>query len=347
MLRFGVVGFGKMGMLHTSILNSLKNVELAAIVDNSKLILSSIQTLMPHVKTYKDHKNMLMNENLDFVVISTPVHTHTKIAIDCIENGCHVFLEKPAAQNLEDFYTLREASLRNSDLMIITGYCYRYRSTFKKVKEILDSGLLGKIILFNGVMYSSDIRKPERGWRFKKSESGGGVIIDSTSHVIDMLAWYLGKPHEIMARTSNWYSKEVEDYVHAVYSFNDGLTGWIESSWAVPNYRVPSMKIHLIGTKGEVIVTTDEVRLFLNEGGGAYKKGWTVQYAVDLRPPVNFEIFEEFYTLQLEEFIACITHKSDHLNSLPHTGVTQQIIETIYKSSAVNGQGITMDLEEL
>jgi len=93
-MNVGIVGLGKMGLLHASILNSLDGVKLTTVAENDKLISNYIKNSISSVNIYNDYKKMINSEDLDLVYITTPIDTHVPIALQCIENKINFFLEK-------------------------------------------------------------------------------------------------------------------------------------------------------------------------------------------------------------------------------------------------------------
>ena len=160
--------------------------------------------------------------------------------------------------------------------------------------------------------------------------------MDLGSHLLNLLVWYLGAPERLVAITRQWFSEQVEDQLHAWMWFGDGLAAWIDVCWSVPNYRLPVLKIHLIGDNGEATITNDELRVFLKKSKSGLSDGWTRQSAVDLRPELEFELAEEYYTLQLRDTIDYCQGKTSHLNEITTEEPTQALIEAVYESAKTN-----------
>jgi len=336
MVRVGIVGFGKMGLLHASILNAFKDTEVIAVAEPLKLMHPALERFQPNLKLYHDYRDMLRENDLDLVVIATPVSSHMSIAKDCIRHKCHVFIEKPLATSTEESREIVEVLKANPEIRCVAGYCLRYRCTFQKMKKLLEQNTLGSLISFEGTMYSSDVYKKHSGWRFSKKESGGGVTIELASHLLNLLVWYFGLPEKLFAVTEQWFSSQVEDHVHAFVWFKDGLRGWIDSCWSMPNYRLPLLKIHLIGEEGEAVVTNDELRIYLKKSKADLPAGWSNQYAVALKPEMEFELAEEYYTLQLRETIDYCKGKAAHLNDISTGDSTVVFVDAIYESARGN-----------
>src|SRR5262245_53454221 len=100
-VEFGVIGFGKLGLLHSALATGLENCRLTAVVDPATTARAVLKAQIPQVTTYSDHKELLRKQKTDGVFIASPTHLHTPIACDFIDARIPVFIEKPLAANLE------------------------------------------------------------------------------------------------------------------------------------------------------------------------------------------------------------------------------------------------------
>src|SRR5450759_966665 len=98
-LNVGVVGLGKMGLLHAGIFNQLENSTVAAAAEKDKLTRNLIKTYVPHTVVYSDYEEMFKREELDIAVVATPVFLHKPVVESALDANCHVFCEKPFALN--------------------------------------------------------------------------------------------------------------------------------------------------------------------------------------------------------------------------------------------------------
>ncbi|MGZ4869826.1 MAG: Gfo/Idh/MocA family protein, partial [Halobacteriota archaeon] len=98
-LRVGVIGLGKMGLLHSGIFNQLGSSTLVAAAETDSLTNNLVRTYLPDVSVYRDYEAMFKREELDIAAITTPVFLHKPIAETAREHDCHIFVEKPLALN--------------------------------------------------------------------------------------------------------------------------------------------------------------------------------------------------------------------------------------------------------
>lgn len=331
-MNVGVIGLGKMGILHTGILNSIPGVNIAAVSDKEKLINKHIGLALPGVKTYDDYEKMLANEKLDLVYITTPIKFHVPIAITCINQGINFFMEKPLSTNIEECNNLI-GLLKGKDLFHAVGYSKRFWDTFSKAKELLDSKLLGDLLYVKSSMYLSQVFSAGKGWRFSKKVSGGGVLIELGAHVIDLLIWYFGPIKRVSGNTKSYYSKEVEDFAHSSLEFNNGLSGFIDVSWSVRGYRVPEISIEVHGSNGILSVNDDRIKLTLDRDVKQYPKGTTTIYKQAIFKGTLIDIGGADFTKEDIHMVNCITEKKQPMTNIFEASKTQSVIDSIYRSA--------------
>ncbi len=330
-MNVGIIGLGKMGLLHAGILSSLDGVRLVAITDKEDLIKNCVQKALPEVKIYSDYQKMLLKEELALVYITTPVSSHVPIANLCIDRGISFFVEKPLASNIEECKALC-SRLKGNHLVHAVGYSKRFLDTFSKAKELLDSKLLGDLIYVKSSMYVSQLFNAGKGWRYKKQESGGGVLLELASHLVDLLLWYFGKIKYVSAIMKSHYSAEVEDFAHSGIVFESGLTGYLDTSWSVRNYRLPEITIEVHGEKGMMTVNDDFIRINVDNKFEGFQPSLTTIWKQDLVRGTIIDIAGPEYTHEDIHVVNCVNHKTQTLISSFEAAKTQSVIESMYVS---------------
>jgi len=335
-MNIGVIGFGKMGMLHAGIVNGLKGHKTVSISENSDFIGSSLKALMPHIKVYSDYVSMLDNEKLDAVFITTPVHMHVDMAIEAIRRKIPFFVEKPMALSASDSKRLVD-ELDKTPTLNMVGYMMRYISTFKKAKKIIASNALGDIITFNYSLYVSQLFKPGKGWRYDKTKSGGGLMMGPTSHVVDLMSWFFGPTHGVNASSLGYYSKTTEDFIHAIFHMKSGVKGWLDSSWSVRGHRLVESRFEVHGSRGMLILTDDYVKVCMDEATDNLKAGWTSWTKPELHEEVELDIGGPQYTLEDVDFLEHVKRGEKIECDVYSAHEVQKIITAIYESAEEKG----------
>lgn len=324
--RVGIVGFGKMGMLHGALINKIDGFEVTAIADTSKIILKAFSSLLPKIKYFQSYQEMMDKVALDVVIITTPSFSHVPIALCAAKKNIHFFMEKPLSNSLENALLLEKA-LDNKPIIAMVGFHMRYMPTFMKGRELLVNGAIGAIRDVKGEIYVSDIFSPQKGWRYDPVRSGGGIVIDFTVHLLDLMHWYFGKVLSINGQTNKIHSILVEDEAQADLLFCGGLSASIVSSWSVPGYRLPYLAMRIRGEKGEMLVSDHNVTIF-DENRTIVDK-----YCLpDLYSGYYFDIGGPHYSLQMQAFAKAVNAERKTGN-LSEALYAQQLVDAFYRSA--------------
>lgn len=341
-INLGIIGIGRMGITHYSIINSHPNVAIKAVVDTSSLILSLIEKYLTGVNTYKDYVDLFKKEKLDAVIICTPPTLHYPIAIEAAKNNIHVFSEKPFTTKMALGIELANI-FENKGLTNQVGYVNRFNDVFTKVKELLNTGILGKVIHFKSEMYSRTITKSEEGNTWRDShENGGGALFEVASHAIDLIIFLIGKPDKITGSSlTKVFSKNVEDTVMATLLYRNGISGTLNVNWSDESFRKPTNKIEIFGTEGKILADQHSIKIYCKKDlpEQNLKEGWNSLYITDVFKPVPFYVRGNEFTSELYHFIDCISNKEikNRCSFRDATG-TLENIEAILKDYELNGK---------
>lgn len=325
-MNIGIIGFGKMGMLHGGLLNSMDDVNVVAVTDTSRFVLSAFKSVMPNMKYFTTYKKMIDTCELDAVIIATPSFSHCEIAKYALSKNINVFIEKPLASSASQAKELYDA-VKNTDLISMTGFCMRYAPTYIQGKKIIDDGVIGEISEVKAGIYVSDVLEEHKGWRYDKKISGGGVLIDFTIHMVDLLNYYFGRIDTVKVNTTKIYSKDVEDEVSAEITFESGIKSQLDSSWSNPNYRKSYYKIEIAGSKANMTVTDQEVII-------KYKDDTVEKYTnPDLYEGYYLDIGGPLFSVEMESFINAVRNKAKIETDIEHGYYIQSVIDKMYESA--------------
>jgi scyllo-inositol 2-dehydrogenase (NADP+) len=340
-IRIGIIGMGRMGITHYSIINAHPNVLIESAADPSGLIITMMKKYLP-VETFKDYNELFNATTPDAVLVCTPPNLHYPIIKRAAEKGIHVFVEKPFTTKLDLASELAGIYSKNG-LVNQVGYVNRFNDIFGKVKEFIDGGVIGKVIRFKSEMFSCTISKSDEssGWR-ASHESGGGVVFEMASHAIDLVNFLIGKPDKVAGSSLNHiYSKNVEDAVSSTFLYNNGMSGTIYVNWSDTSYRKPTNKIEIFGEDGKILADQHSLKIFLNKPNEKYllRQGWNALYITDVFKPVPFYVRGNEFTSQLWHFVECIRNKEKTNNCTFADGVkTMEVIENILNDYELNGK---------
>ena len=222
-VRFGVIGLRGMGGRHVREIVGAERAELAAVADVD-LDLARQVALRHGATAWGDYREMVAAEELDAAVVATPHHLHAPMGLHCLEAGLHTFVEKPIANTVSEADRLVEAA-RTRRLTLAVGHNYRTFPGNRALKRLIDEGALGEIyrVLWMWLEARSESYYDRDIWRCTWEHAGGGVLMNQTSHDIDLLCWMVGDPVEVSAMVANWgHRAEIEDTAIANVRFASG-----------------------------------------------------------------------------------------------------------------------------
>ena len=280
-LRIGVVGLGKMGLLHSSILNVIPEVQLAGVCEKSAITRKLFKKVLRDVPLVEDVTDF-SDLNLDAVYITTPIPSHFIVAKTVYQERIarHLFIEKTLAAKYSEAKTLCELANLNSGVTMV-GYLRRFMVTFIKAKELLSQNAIGEPASFEVNAFSSDFCGVSNN--SQASIARGGVLCDLGSYAIDLALWFFGDLQIGSAKIESSTGSGAEDIVHFTARTNPSeINGVFDVSWCKEGYRMPEVNIKVKGAKGTIEVNDDKVTL-TNEFGKA-----STWYRVTLDDAVAF-----------------------------------------------------------
>jgi predicted dehydrogenase len=297
-LKVAVIGLGKMGLLHASILNVLPNVQLTALCDKSRLILKFSKKVFNGVLIVDDVEK-LSGLDLDAVYVTTPIFTHSLVAKNVYLRGIarNVFVEKTLSASYDEAKELCKLAQSFGDVNMV-GYMKRFIVTFRKAKELLDQETLGEVTSFDAYAYSSDFLGSNKS--SKASSSRGGVLGDSGCHVVDLALWFFGDLQVDSAKLESPTDGYSEDSAYFRVKKSNASVGEFNVSWCMENYRLPEFGLLIKGSKGIMRVNDDKLELKLDDG-----KSFT-WYRHDLNDNVSFWLGASEYVREDEYFVRSV-----------------------------------------
>jgi len=336
MLRGAIIGFGRMGLTHFSILNNHPEVKFVAACDSSSFVLKNVHKYTK-VKPFKDYRKMIDDSGLDFVIVATPTGMHAEIVKYAMQNNLHVFVEKPFALNSEQGQEL-VGMLKGKNLVNQIGYVIRFNDVFIQVRKLLKAGVLGDLLTFKMEMHGPTLLKDAKSsWRSKKKE-GGGCLYDFASHSIDLINYLIGVPHEITGSVlQSIHSVSVEDAICSTFLYENNLRGNLLVNWSEPSYRKPAYRMEIFGREGKIVGDLHAYKIFFRNKPryNGFTQGWNQRYVTEFFEPVRFYVRGFEFTRQLDYFIDCIVKKTPcQVCSFEDGLKTDMIIERIVKDAA-------------
>ncbi|KQS33592.1 Gfo/Idh/MocA family oxidoreductase [Dyadobacter sp. Leaf189] len=245
-LNVGLIGFGLSGRyFHSPFLSTNPGFKIKTVVERSK---NEAQAFDPEIGNARSVDELLSDESIDLVFICTPNDTHFPYAMDALENGKHVVIEKPFAATEDEARQLFELAEKKG--LVLTAYQNRrWDSDFLTVKKLLAEGKLGDIIEFESHYDRYREVVPTESWK-EKSVPVGGNLYNLGPHLIDQVLVLFGEPETVTAeiRTVRPHS-EIDDYFDIRLGYKDKLVIVKSSLMIYENH----LRYVLHGTKGSFI----------------------------------------------------------------------------------------------
>jgi predicted dehydrogenase len=278
MIQVGILGGGNISETHARAVRETAGAEIAAVYGQNQDKAARLAQLYGGT-VYESLQTFLEHSPMDMVAIGSPSALHAEQGIAAARHGLHVLVEKPLDVNLERADALI-AECDRAGVKLGVFFQDRVAPGIRKLKELIDTGRLGKLILVSARV--KWYRPPEyyssSRWRGKQALDGGGALMNQGVHTVDLLLWLLGDVERVYARTiTAFHPIETEDTVVATLEFASGVIGTLEAATSVyPGYP---RRLELTGSEGTIILEHDRI------------------VAVDLREPL-----EEFPLAPLEQF---------------------------------------------
>ena len=341
-VRTAVIGLGKLGILHMSVVNMIPRAELCAIADVNKGLAKYVEQAGIKAPFYSDTVRMLAEVKPDAAVLCTPPFANLSVSEQCLVRDMDVFTEKPLAHTF-DAAKKMIALVSGRKVVNATGYLFAHMGIYKRAKAILSEGALGKLYRVRSGVYTSEVFSKKKGWLYDPEKAGGGAVINIASHLLYVLYWFFGTARTVTAQTRRIYS-DVEDAGSALLEFDGGLQGTMDVSWSVPGYRLPHTEINIEGDNGTMELTNDYLRLYLYKAHKNYPKEWTTIHKIDLPSTSRFEIGAEGLYEEDREFIHRSIDRGRPAVTWYDGFEVQRMIEAIYRSAAGKKTIFTGDL---
>ena len=279
-VKYGIIGSGSRG---TYLLKHLKNItggRCVAICDiQQQAIDHGVQTIGNQPKTYRDHRALLDQKDIEAVLVVTPLFTHFPITQDVLLSGRHVFCEKCLVFKPAEVHALRTLAAEHPRQVLQTGLQRRYSYFYQIVKSMVDKGILGDVRQMHAQWHRNMINKPSSLWTMKPGGASnianwlvfrsmsGGLPAELTSHQVDVADWMYGAgPEFVMGFGSLDVLKDgrdVYDNCQLIYRYPKGrqLTySTVSTSQFLPYFNGgrPEMGEIVMGTDGTVEITVGD-----------------------------------------------------------------------------------------
>jgi UDP-N-acetylglucosamine 3-dehydrogenase len=306
-VRVGVIGAGIMGENHIRTYSQMSGVELVGIADVNETRVASLAQQY-RTKGFTDYRELL-KQDLDAVSVVVPTTLHLPVAMDVINSGTDLLVEKPIADSVENGEAIVRAAEKKK-VKFMVGHIERFNPAVIKMKELIDSGELGKIVSVN----------TRRVGPYNPRIRDVGVILDIGVHDIDIISYLLGSEVSEVYAIAGADIHSQEDHASIMLRFGENRAGIVETNWLTPH---KSRQFTVIGTGG--VGYGD----YMNQTVFIHDKEWVKEAKVDKMEPLRNEL--EHFVKYCQNGYSLIPTGEDGINALK---VALASIES-YKTKAV------------
>lgn len=322
-MNVGIVGCGLIGQKRAA---SLASCNLKAVADISLERAQKLASIY-NAKAFSDWKKLLELEDIDMVIISTTNNWLAPITLSAVEAGKHVLVEKPGARHFMELDAVIEAARKNK-VKVKVGFNLRCHPAFLRAREIVDSGVLGKLMFTRGRYGHGGRIGYEKEWRANPAISGGGELIDQGVHLIDLSRWFLGDFTHVSGSVHTYFwDMPVEDNGFLHLETSSGNVAWLQVScteWK----NMFSFEIY--GENG---------KLQIDGLGGSYGTERLAFYRMlpQMGPPETtiweYPFTDTSWQTEVEDFVKIIETDKGSNPSLNDARAALEIVSKIYEMS--------------
>lgn len=304
-VRLGIVGLGNMGRAHLANIRAGKvpGLRVTALCESVGTLPEPLEGEHP----FTDVSQMIRSGHIDAILICTPHFSHTTIGIEALQRGLHVLVEKPISVHKADCERLIAAHTDKSKIFAAM-FNMRTNATFKKVKDLIDSGELGQVRRIHWEVtnwFRTNYYYATGGWRGTWKGEGGGVLMNQCPHNLDLFQWMFGMPKSVrgFCQFGRYHQVEVEDNVSAYMAWENGTTAtFVTSTGEAPGAN----RLEIAAENGRLTVT-DGVKIHFqrnrqpmsqfcmqSEAAFAMPESWSMEIPVEASGGQHVEILQNF-----------------------------------------------------
>ncbi len=230
-VRIGLVGTGAIAQVaHLPVLRKMKGVQIAAMCDSDGPKARALAERMGVDNWYTDIEEMLEFAKPDAVVICTPNHLHEIHTLSALAAGAHVIVERPIAMSTAGVQRVLKAAEKHKRNVLV-AMNHRFRADAQAVHKFLRGGELGEVMTIRCGWHVFRAAKQQMGWRSRRNESGGGVMMDLGLPMVDLAIWLAGRP-EVERVSAHLRSAGQVDELGGVQLYcENGLSIFCDVSW--------------------------------------------------------------------------------------------------------------------
>jgi predicted dehydrogenase len=333
MINMGVIGYGYWGPNIVRNFSALEGARVASICDGNQQALNRARKSYPNSTVTQDCNDILNSTEIDAVAVITPVSTHFDLAKKALENGKHVFVEKPFTASVAQAEELIELAAKKK-LTIMVDHTFIFTGAVRKIKQLIDEQALGDLYYYDSVRVNLGL-----------FQSDVNVIWDLAPHDFAVMDYLLGEKPFAIAASGKAHLNELEDTAYVNVHFNNNLIAHFNVNWLSP----VKIRTTLIGGEKKMLVWNDlepdeKIKIY---DRGVEVKNTEAKYKMlvnyrsgDMYAPRVEQV--EALKVETEYFVHCINASQTPIND-GHAGLrVVKMLEACNLSLQKNGRAVTV-----
>ncbi len=327
-LRVGVVGCGLIGRRRATEAAASAHSECVVVADPVALAANETAKAVAAEAT-GDWRRVVGRPDVDVVVVATPNGFLRDIAVAALASGKHVLVEKPMGRNVAEVEQMRAAACAAGRVLKV-GFNHRYHPAIAEARRRVVAGEIGEVINIQCRYGHGGRPGYEREWRGNRELAGGGELLDQGVHVVDLVHWFAGLPHQVFAavQTAVWPLGDLEDNAFGLFRFPAGAIASFHTSWTQWK-NLFSFEVH--GRAGAVAVRglgrsygVETLTLYHRrpEGGA---------------PDETISVFDgpdDSWRLEWDDFVRAVRGGAGMLGTADDGVTAMRLIDALYRSAA-------------
>ena len=333
MIRIGVIGYGYWGPNIVRNLHSLEGCHVAAVCDRSPTALNRVRQAYPDVAVNTEPCELLTSPKIDAIAVVTPVWTHFELAKAALENGKHVFVEKPFTSTTQQAEELIELGIRNN-LTIMVDHTFLFSGAVRKIRQLVDEGVLGNLYYYDSTRVNLGL--------FQHDVS---VIWDLAPHDLSIMDFLIQEKPEAVVATGEAHLNGVVDVAFITIYFPGNTIAHVNVNWLSP----VKIRTTLIGGKKKMLVWNDlepdeKIKVYdkgaqMNDGQGRYDLLVSYRSGDMWAPRVDQA---EALKVELDYFVECVMKGEAPINDGVAGARVVKILEASDQSLKSRGREIEL-----
>jgi len=333
MIRIGIIGYGYWGPRITRNFHGLNGCQVSLICDQSADSLRRAKAAHPDVSVTSDAKEVLCSPHIDAVAVITPVWTHFELAKAALENGKHVFVEKPFTSTVAQAEELIDLAARKH-LQIMVDHTFLFTGAVKKIRQLIDAGTLGRLYYYDSTRVNLGLFQHDVN-----------VLWDLAPHDLSIMDYLISSKPDVVIATGQKHLNSHEDVAYLTIYFENNVIAHINVNWLSP----VKVRTTLLGGEKKMLVWNDleadeKVKVYdkgvdITSGEGVYNLLVSYRSGDMWAPKIDQA---EALTTEAKYFIDCIERRETPFNDGAAGLRVVRLLEAAEQSLKERGRAISV-----